>query len=246
MAQSRLIGDYLAELSAQLPAAIVAELADGLDQTHQRYLGQGLSRDAAAIAALAEFGEPHVIIAAFTCSSPARGAARRLLATGPVIGACWGTALILNRAWTWPVPAAAPILLGTALITVIGLLAARRVWQPLPVSFPRRNRGMPGHHRAGRRHDHRHHARCPGRDLAHHRGHGSQRGPSRLHDAPPALGPGQLARRHASCPECLSSSQRIAHARDLGEDTQTVWRTSPARLPMFRGPPGKACPETDP
>jgi hypothetical protein len=124
MARSRLIGDYLAELSAQLPAPIVAELADGLDQTHQRYLDQGLSGDAAATAALAEFGEPHVIIAAFTCGSPARSAARKLLATGPVIGACWGTALILNRAWTWPVPVGAPALLGTALITVIGLLAA--------------------------------------------------------------------------------------------------------------------------
>jgi hypothetical protein len=124
MARSGLIGDYLAQLSAQLPAPIVAELADGLDQTHQRYLDQGLSGDAAATAALAEFGEPQVIIAAFTYASPARGAARELLATGPIVGACWGTALILSRAWTWPVPVAAPILLGTVLITTIGLLAA--------------------------------------------------------------------------------------------------------------------------
>ena len=91
---TRLIGDYLTDLSAQLPAPIVAELADGLDQTHQRHLGQGLSTDAAATAAVAEFGEPHVLIAAFTFASPARGAARRLLATGPLVGACWGTALI--------------------------------------------------------------------------------------------------------------------------------------------------------
>jgi hypothetical protein len=124
MARSGLIGDYLVQLSAQLPAPIVAELADGLDQTHQRYLDHGLSGDAAAAAALAEFGEPQVIIAAFTCASPARGAARKLLATGPIVGACWGTALILSRAWTWPVPVAAPILLGTALITTIGLLSA--------------------------------------------------------------------------------------------------------------------------
>ena len=32
MAQSRVIGGYLADLSAQLPASIVAELADGLEQ----------------------------------------------------------------------------------------------------------------------------------------------------------------------------------------------------------------------
>ena len=125
MAPSRLIGDYLAELSAQLPAPVVAELADGLDQTRRRYLDQGLGADAAATAAVAEFGDPRVVLAAFTRASPARRAARRLLATGPAAGACWGAALILNRAWTWPVlPPVARILIGTALITVIGLLAA--------------------------------------------------------------------------------------------------------------------------
>ena len=125
MAPSRLIGDYLAELSAQLPAPVVAELADGLDQTRRRYLDQGLGADAAATAAVAEFGDPRVVLAAFTRASPARRAARRLLATGPVVGACWGAALILNRAWTWPVlPVGARILIGAALITVIGLLAA--------------------------------------------------------------------------------------------------------------------------
>jgi hypothetical protein len=124
MAQSRVIRGYLAELSAQLPAPIVAELADGLDQTHRRYLGHGLSTDAAATAAVAEFGEAQVVIAAFTAASPARRAARRLLVTGPGVGACWGTALIIDRAWTWPVPIDAPIVLGIALITAIGLLAA--------------------------------------------------------------------------------------------------------------------------
>jgi hypothetical protein len=123
MAEPSLIGDCLAELSAQLPAPIVAELADGLDQTWQRYLSQGLGPDAAARAALAEFGEPHVIVAAFTRASPARRAARRLLATGPVVGACWGTALIINRAWAWPIPVGTRIAVGGALITAIALLA---------------------------------------------------------------------------------------------------------------------------
>ena len=110
-------------LDAQLPAPIVEELADGLDQTRQHYLTQGLDPGTAAAAAVAEFGEPGVIVAAFTRLSPARRAARRLLATGPVAGACRGTALITSRAWTWPVPAAARLLFGVALITVIGLLA---------------------------------------------------------------------------------------------------------------------------
>ena len=63
-------------LDAQLPAPIVEELADGLDQTRQHYLTQGLDPGTAAAAAVAEFGEPGVIVAAFTRLSPARRAAR--------------------------------------------------------------------------------------------------------------------------------------------------------------------------
>jgi hypothetical protein len=124
MPEPSLIGDYLTALSGQLPAPIVEELADGLDHTLQHYLDQGLDAEAAACAALAEFGEPHVIVAAFTRLSPARRTARRLLATGPIVGACWTTALITSRAWSWQIPIAARLLLGLALITVIGLLAA--------------------------------------------------------------------------------------------------------------------------
>jgi hypothetical protein len=124
MPEPGLIRDYLVTLRVQLPAQIVEELADGLYQTHGRYLGQGLDPDAAAEAALAEFGEPQAVLTAFTSMSPARRAARRLLATGPMVGACWGGALITGRAWTWPVPMAARVLFGMMLITVIGLLAA--------------------------------------------------------------------------------------------------------------------------
>jgi hypothetical protein len=124
MPEPSLISDYLAALAAQLPERVVEELADGLDQTRQHYVNQGLDADAAASAALAEFGEPNVIIAAFIRLSPVRRAARLLLATGPVVGACWGAALITGRAWTWPVPDLGRLLLGAALIGVIGLLAA--------------------------------------------------------------------------------------------------------------------------
>ena len=124
MPGTSLIADYLTVLSAQLPAHIVEELADGLEQTRQHYLEQGLDPDAAAGAALAEFGRPDVIMAAFTRVSPPRRAARRLLTVGPAVGACWGTALITSRAWTWPVPDAARLLFGAVLMTVIGLLAA--------------------------------------------------------------------------------------------------------------------------
>lgn len=123
MPQASLTTDYLTALSAQLPATVVEELADGLGQTQQRYLSEGMTPDAAASAAMAEFGEPQVIVAAFTRLSPARHAARRLLAAGPVVGGCWAAALIAARAWTWPVPGAARLLFGVALIAVIGLLA---------------------------------------------------------------------------------------------------------------------------
>jgi hypothetical protein len=127
MPESGLIGDYLTALSAQLPPAVVDELADGLDQTCQHYVDQGLDPIAAARAALAEFGEPHLIVAAFTRLSPARRAARKLLATGPVVGGCWAAALVTSRAWTWTVPTVARFLLGAALISSIGLLAVGAV-----------------------------------------------------------------------------------------------------------------------
>jgi hypothetical protein len=124
MADSGVIEDYLTVLSAQLPAPIVEELAGGLDETRQRYLDHGLGADAATDAAVAEFGPPEVILADFTRQSPARFAARKILATGPVVGGCWGIALITSRAWTWPVPALGRLVLGVTLIAVIALLAA--------------------------------------------------------------------------------------------------------------------------
>jgi hypothetical protein len=124
MAKPSVIEDYLSALSADLPAPIVEELSDGLDQTCQRYLDQGLEPSAAAEAALAEFGDPQVILADFTRLSPARHAARKLLATGPVVGGCWAIALISGRAWSWPVPAPVRVLLAIALLSVIGTLAA--------------------------------------------------------------------------------------------------------------------------
>jgi hypothetical protein len=120
----RLIDEYLAALSADLPARIVDELADGLDETYHRHLGQSHDPETAARAAVAEFGEPRVIAAAFTDASWGRKTARRLLAAGPVVGLCWAIVLISARAWTWPVPVVARVLFGVALITVVGLLAA--------------------------------------------------------------------------------------------------------------------------
>ena len=118
-----LIAGYLDTLSRQLPGQVVEELADGLEETYRRHLGLGLAPDAAAQSAVAEFGDPELIAAEFTRAHPARRAARRLLAAGPAVGLCWAVALITSRAWTWPVPAAAGILPGLALVAVVALLA---------------------------------------------------------------------------------------------------------------------------
>jgi hypothetical protein len=118
-----LITDYLSVLSRQLPGTVVEELADGLEETYRRHIGQGLAPEAAARAAVAEFGDPQVIAAEFTRTHPARRAARRMLAAGPVVGSCWALALVSGRAWTWPVPVIAAITPGLALMTVAALLA---------------------------------------------------------------------------------------------------------------------------
>jgi hypothetical protein len=121
MAQPRLISDYLAALSRQLPAPIVEELADGLTETCQSYLRQGLAPDDAARYAVAEFGDPAVIAAAYTATHPTRRAATTMLRTGPAVGACWAAALLTSRAWPGYLPALAPA--GLWVVTVIGLLA---------------------------------------------------------------------------------------------------------------------------
>jgi hypothetical protein len=122
MSEPGLIRDYLATLSAQLPAPVAEELADGLTETYESFLRQGLAPDRAAESAVAEFGEPHVILVGFASVNPARRLARRLLGIGPAVGACWAAALITSRAWAWPVPPVARILPGLILIAVVALL----------------------------------------------------------------------------------------------------------------------------
>ena len=118
-----LITGYLDALARELPGPVVEEVADGLEETYQRHLDLGLVPEAAAEAAVAEFGDPERIAAEFARAHPARRAARRLLVTGPVVGSCWAVALITSRAWTWQVPVAADIVPGLALVIAIALLA---------------------------------------------------------------------------------------------------------------------------
>ena len=119
--EPRLIRGYLQILAAQLPGPIVEELTDGLTETYRSYLSQGLSADAAAVAAVAEFGSAEEILAGFARVNPARRTARRLLGFGPVVGGCWVAALATSRAWPGSLPTR--VALSLALVSCIGLLA---------------------------------------------------------------------------------------------------------------------------
>jgi hypothetical protein len=123
MAGHQLIDAHLAALARRLPAGTVDELADGLTETWQRRVSDGLPPAPAAHAAIAEFGTPDQIVEAFVVESPGRRTARMLLATGPLVGACWGTGLLASDVRTWPVPAPAAALFALALLAVVAALA---------------------------------------------------------------------------------------------------------------------------
>lgn len=121
MPRHPLIEKYLHGLDV-LSAEMVDELTDGLIETYDHHRALGSDPDQAARAAIEEFGTAEQILAAFDQIAPGRRASRRLLATGPLVGLCWGTALITSRAWTWSIPNWTPLVLAGALAAVIALL----------------------------------------------------------------------------------------------------------------------------
>jgi hypothetical protein len=124
MASHELIDTYLARLARRLPADTVDELTDGLIETWHHYLGCGLTRERAAHAAIADFGSADRVADEFVAQAPGRHIARLLLATGPVMGACWGASLITAKVWTWPIPASFGAVYAVVLISVVGILIA--------------------------------------------------------------------------------------------------------------------------
>jgi hypothetical protein len=120
---SPLITSYVTELRRSLPAPVADEAADGLIETYEQHLATGAGDHQAARAALTDFGDLALVVGEYTRQAPGRRAARLLLATGPIAGACWAVALITSRAWTWPVPAAARLTFGAVLlVTVVTML----------------------------------------------------------------------------------------------------------------------------
>jgi hypothetical protein len=118
-----LIGSYLSGLRRRLPAGLADEVSDGLLEAYQYHLARGQGADEAARAAVTDTGDLAQVVGEFTRQSPGRRTARALLAIGPVVGACWVAALVITHAWAWPVPAAARLGFGAALLATIAVLA---------------------------------------------------------------------------------------------------------------------------
>jgi hypothetical protein len=89
---------YLTELSARLRGPrdartrVMAEIHDGLTEAIHAHLADGMPPDAAANAAIAEFGDPATVARSFA-SELATASARRtiatFIATGPLVGIWW-------------------------------------------------------------------------------------------------------------------------------------------------------------
>ncbi|HSR84294.1 MAG TPA: permease prefix domain 1-containing protein [Streptosporangiaceae bacterium] len=132
MADHGLIAAYRQDLLAQLPADLADEVTDGLTDAHERYLLRGLRPDQAAAAAIAEFGEPGTVAAAFRRACPVWRLARVLIATGPIVGGSWAAALVTARVWDWPVPIAARLVVGLVLAASVVMLATASLTHRYP------------------------------------------------------------------------------------------------------------------
>jgi hypothetical protein len=104
------VADYLAAVTAKLavPAAarvaITDELRDGLLEALESHQGRGCSQAEATAAAIAEFGDPATVAAAFgpeLGAVQARRVAMGLLVTGPLVGLTWIAAVAVNAPPPW-------------------------------------------------------------------------------------------------------------------------------------------------
>jgi hypothetical protein len=129
MASHALIDAHLATLRRRrLPSGAVDELADGLIETYDQRLQDGLDPDRAAATAVTEFGTVDEISKAFGRHSPGHRAAVTLLTTGPIVGGCWVASFIAWRSWTWPHAGAAAVIFAGGLVFTVALLEAARLF----------------------------------------------------------------------------------------------------------------------
>jgi hypothetical protein len=153
------VSAYLAAVTAQLTgpapakAAIIEELRDGLLETLAAHRARGRSAQEATEAAIAEFGDPATVAAAFgpeLAAVQARRVALALLATGPLVGLAWLAAAAVNALPPWrqqlPGPWLALPLVGLAVlvacpalgltVAATGRLAHRLGWLGRRASLP--------------------------------------------------------------------------------------------------------------
>jgi hypothetical protein len=121
VARYPLIDAYIGDLAKGLPTSIVDELADGLIETWEQHMADGLSSADAERAAIDDFGTVACIRKEFVAQAPGRRTARMLLATGPIMAASWGMSLVTAKVWTWPI--ATPLVVAYG-VTLIGTVAA--------------------------------------------------------------------------------------------------------------------------
>jgi hypothetical protein len=104
------VADYLAAVTTQLTgppsvrAAVTDELRDGLLEALETHQARGCSQAEAAAAAIAEFGDPAAVAAAFgpeLGAVQARRVALGLLVTGPLVGLAWIAAVLFNVLPPW-------------------------------------------------------------------------------------------------------------------------------------------------
>ncbi len=143
MTSSPAIDTYLREVAASIPGPrrarsdILAELRGGLLDAVDAHQSAGLTAQAAAEAAITEFGHPRQVADAFRphlAMVQARRVALTLVATGPLVGLLWTAAahashIALRDAppWQWPgVPPLAP-----AAFPVAGVALLLTIWSAL-------------------------------------------------------------------------------------------------------------------
>ena len=108
---------------------MLTELHDGLEDAERHYMQLGIRRGAASQRAVTESGSPAAVAEAFTGQLAATTAKRStiaLLASGPMIGMLWATALIPGRPPTEMLiefPALAPVIAFSVAFAMLTLLA---------------------------------------------------------------------------------------------------------------------------
>lgn len=104
------VDGYLAAVASRLTgpaaarAAITDELRDGLLETLATHRALGCSQQEATAAAIAEFGDPPTVAAAFgpeLAAVQARRVALGLLVTGPLVGLTWVAVVVVNGLLPW-------------------------------------------------------------------------------------------------------------------------------------------------